>query len=229
MASTLSNSFERRIRILPLLFSVKSQGFSFLPRNYERDLTPETNHESLRSKVRTDYRLPLTAYRPLLPWLVFYTKSRQEKKVRDILQRRGFEVFLPMQKVLRQWSDRKKKVEVPLFHSYIFVSVPEYQIDAVLQIPGVAWVIRHNGKPAELHPKEYETIVRFIETGLVIETLSSDSIEKGEEVVVMDGPLKGQRGFVSSKGRQKFVVILEAIGQAIRVEIAPFLLKKLDS
>ena len=55
-------------------------------------------------------------------WLVFYTKSRQEKKVRDILLRRGFEVFLPLQKVMRQWSDRKKKVEVPLFNAYIFVT-----------------------------------------------------------------------------------------------------------
>ena len=99
-------------------------------------------------------------------WLAFYTKSRHEKKVRDVLTRRGFEVFLPMQKLLRQWSDRKKRVEVPLFNSYIFVHIPYHRSDEVLQVPGVAWAIRHNDKPAELHPKEYETIVRFIETGL---------------------------------------------------------------
>lgn len=163
------------------------------------------------------------------PWLVFYTKSRQEKKVRDILQRRGFDVFLPMQKVVRQWSDRKQKVEVPLFNSYIFVSVPCHQVDAVLQVPGVAWSIRYNGKPAELRPREYGTIVRFIETGLLIETISADSIEKGEEVIVLDGPLKGQRGFVSGKRRQKLVVFLEGLGQAIQVEIDPFLLKKRHS
>ena len=127
---------------------------------------------------------------------------------------------------MRQWSDRKKKVEVPLFHSYIFVSIHEHQINSVLQVPGVAWVIRHNGKPAELHPREYATIVRFIETGLLIETFPADSIEKGEEVTVLDGPLKGLNGFVSGKGKNKFVVILEALGQAIRVEISQFLLKK---
>jgi transcriptional antiterminator RfaH len=59
-------------------------------------------------------------------WFVFYTKSRQEKKVNDLLLRHGFEPYLPLQKVLRQWSDRKKKVEVPLFNSYIFVRVEEF-------------------------------------------------------------------------------------------------------
>lgn len=160
------------------------------------------------------------------PWLVFYTKARHEKKVKDILDRRGFDVFLPMHKVMRQWSDRKKKVEVPLFNSYIFVAVPEHQITSVLEVPGVSWAIRHNGKPAELHPKEYDTIVRFIETGLLLETLPAEDMETGEEVTVVDGPLKGLRGYVSGKNKGKFMVILEGLGQAIRVEMDPFLLKK---
>lgn len=162
------------------------------------------------------------------PWFVFYTKSRAEKKVRDLLERRGFKVFLPMQKVMRQWSDRKKKVEVPLFNSYIFVSVPEHQITSVLETPGVSWTIRHNGKPAELHQREYDIIVRFLETGLLIESLGIESIEKGEEVEIMDGPLKGQKGFVSGTGKDKFTVLLDALGQAIRLEISGLLLKKIS-
>lgn len=161
-----------------------------------------------------------------LPWLVFYTKSRQEKKVRDLLQKRGFDVFLPLQTVMRQWTDRKKKVEIPLFNSYIFVAVPEHQIEDVLQLPGIAWTIRHNGKPAVLQQREYEVIVRFIETGLLLETFSTENIDLGEQVEVMDGPLKGLRGFVSGKGKEKFTVILDALGQAIRVEINPGLLRK---
>lgn len=164
------------------------------------------------------------------PWLVFYTKARHEKKVKDLLDRRGFNVFLPMQKVMRQWSDRKKRVEVPLFNSYIFVAVPEHQITSVLEVPGVSWAIRHNGKPAELHRKEYETIVRFIETGLLLETLPAEEMDTGEEVTVVDGPLRGLRGYVSGKNKGKFMVILEGLGQAIRVEVEPYLLKKrLDS
>ncbi len=166
---------------------------------------------------------------PKVPWLVFYTKSRHEKKVRDVLVRRGFEVFLPMQKVLRQWSDRKKRVEVPLFNSYIFVKIPYHRSDEVLQVPGVAWAIRHNDKPAELHPKEYETIVRFIETGLLIEDLPAENIQVGEQVEVMDGPLKGLVGQVEGKGSDKFIVILQALGRAMRVEVKPLIVRKVTA
>lgn len=161
-----------------------------------------------------------------IPWLVFYTKSRHEKKVRDVLTRRGFDVFLPMQKVLRQWSDRKKRVEVPLFNSYIFVRIPYHRAEEVLQVPGVAWAIRHNDKPAELQPREHETIVRFIETGLLIEDLPAESIEIGEQVEVMDGPLKGLIGQVEGKGSGKFIVVLQALGRAMRVEVKPLVVRK---
>lgn len=159
-------------------------------------------------------------------WYVFYTKSRHEKKVRDLLHRRGFEVFLPMQKVMRQWSDRKKKVEVPLFNSYIFVLTASPFVQDVLQVPGVAWAIRHNGKPAILQDKEYKTIQRFLETGLSIDILPAADVEEGDWVKVMDGTLKGAVGQVASKNPGRFMVLLEAIGQVMRVEIKPELLKK---
>src|SRR5690349_11156140 len=103
-------------------------------------------------------------------WYVFYTKSRQEKKVQELLTRDGYEVFLPTQKVMRQWSDRKKKVEVPLFNSYIFVRDFDHKIAEILKTPGVAWNIRHNGKPAILRQEEFELIQRFISTGYFLET-----------------------------------------------------------
>lgn len=161
-------------------------------------------------------------------WFVFYTKSRHEKKVHDLLVRRGYEVFLPLQKVMRQWSDRKKKVVVPLFNSYIFVSIHAHQIQDVLQEPGVAWNIRYNGKPAILHKKEYDLINRFLETGLLLESVPID-FEKGDRVVVMSGALKGIEGAVLRHASgNKFGVMLEALGQTILADIDPGLLKKID-
>ena len=159
-------------------------------------------------------------------WYVFYTKSRHEKKVRDLLIKRGYAVFLPMQKVMRQWSDRKKKVEVPLFNSYIFVNTEECQITDVLQIPGISWSIRHNDKPAILHPKEYDLINRFLATGLTVEVAPIDSLEAGDNVIVVDGPLKGAIGKVTSGTDSKFMVSLDALGQSIRVFLEPGVLKK---
>jgi transcription antitermination factor NusG len=117
-------------------------------------------------------------------------------------------------------------VEVPLFNSYIFVHIPYHRTQEVLEVPGVSWVIRHNDKPAELHPKEYETIVRFIDTGLLIEDLPAESIEVGEQVEVMDGPLKGLVGQVEGKGSGKFIVVLQALGRAMRVEVKPLVVRK---
>jgi transcription termination/antitermination protein NusG len=163
-------------------------------------------------------------------WFVFYTKSRQEKKVRDLLQKRGFETFLPLQKVVRQWTDRKKKVEVPLFNSYIFVFDFEHRIPAILETPGVAWNIKIAGKPAMLRQVELEIIKRFIETGLTLDTSGVDAqvLKTGERARIIDGPLKGIEGTIlGTADNQSFNVVLEGIDQLIRVHIPAFLLKKL--
>lgn len=163
-------------------------------------------------------------------WYVFYTKSRQEKKVRDLLLKGGFEVFLPMQKVMRQWSDRRKKVDVPLFNSYIFVKDQEFRITDILQTPGVAWNIRHNGKPAILRQEEFELINRFITTGYFLESTGEvDSFKVGDRAKIVDGPLAGVTGMLTGHDKnQRFNILLEGIQQVIQVQLPASLLKKVD-
>ena len=160
-------------------------------------------------------------------WFVFYTKSRWEKKVNGYLQKFGFEPYLPIQKVLRQWSDRKKKVDAPLFSSYIFVHEYEHRIQEVLKVPGISWNIRHNGRPAELRQNELEMIRRFIDSGLFIETTSEADLDPGDRVKVIDGPLRGASGYYTGPySEKKFYVILETIDQVMRVSIDKRLLEK---
>jgi transcriptional antiterminator NusG len=159
-------------------------------------------------------------------WLVFYTKSRHEKKVRDFLTKRGFNVFLPMQTVMRQWSDRKRKVEVPLFNSYIFVFESEDKIQQILQAPGISWNIRHNDKPAVLRHDEIEIIQRFLSSGFFVETGSAQSLTVGDTVEVIDGALKGLRGsIIHSSAGDKFSILLESIQQNIIVTVDPVALR----
>ncbi|VAW27661.1 Transcriptional activator RfaH [hydrothermal vent metagenome] len=161
-------------------------------------------------------------------WLVFYTKSRAEKKTLEYLRKFGFEAWLPMHKVLRQWSDRKKKVEIPLFNSYIFVKDIEANIADILKVPGISWNIRHNGKPAVLRTTEQATIQRFIETGLTLETQAVQRLAQGQQVQVMDGPLKGQIGEVEATyNEDKLYVTIESLGQQVMVSIDKKLLKPL--
>jgi transcription antitermination factor NusG len=136
---------------------------------------------------------------------------------------------LPLQTTLRQWSDRKKKVTAPLFNSYIFVFAFEHDIARILTIPGMAWNIRHEGKPAVLSDHELELIRRFLSTGLFVETsaIDPDEMRLGDRVQVIDGPLAGVKGFVTSDdGSQRLLVEIESIHQVIRVQIPAYLLKK---
>jgi transcription antitermination factor NusG len=162
-------------------------------------------------------------------WLVFYTKSRWEKKVAQYLEKFGFEPFLPVHKVVRQWSDRKKKIEVPLFNSYIFVRDHESRISDILQIPGISWNIKHNGKPAVLRDNEMELIKNFISTGLFLETTGTTDLEIGDKVEVIDGPLRGAVGVLSGEyNDQKFTIIMDSIDQAIKIDIDKTVLKRID-
>jgi transcription termination/antitermination protein NusG len=161
-------------------------------------------------------------------WYVFYTKSRQEKKVKDLLQRNGYEVFLPMQKVMRQWSDRKKKVDVPLFNSYIFVKEFEYRIADVLKTPGIAWNIRHNGRPAILRDNEFKLIQRFLTTGYFLEATGEVEIfQVGDKAKIIDGPLAGLSGILTGEDKnQRFNILLEGIQQVIQAQVPSTLLAR---
>ena len=162
-------------------------------------------------------------------WFVFYTKSRQEKKVRELLAKNDFEPFLPIQKVMRQWSDRKKKVDAPLFNSYIFVRIEEYRIVDVLKIPGVSWNIKHNGKPAFLREKEYELINRYIETGLFIETSNKlDDFKLGEKVKILDGPLRGMEGVLLKRNTQDlFTIFIDSLSYSLSVQVESSILERM--
>ena len=139
-------------------------------------------------------------------WLVFYTKPRAEKKTDELLKKLGFNSYLPVQTILRQWSDRKKKVITPLFNSYIFVNEHESRIPDILQVPGVVWNIRYLDKPAILRDEEMNTIRRFIETGYFIETTSANELlKKGDKVEIIDGPLRGMIGILTKEyNEEKF-------------------------
>lgn len=161
-------------------------------------------------------------------WYVFYTKSRQEKKVKDLLLKNSYEVFLPMQKIMRQWSDRKKKVDVPLFNSYIFVREADHKIPDILKTPGVAWNIRYNGKPAILRQEEFDLIQRFITTGFFLEATGEvESFKVGDKAKIIDGPLAGIKGTLTGQDKnQRFNILLEGIQQVIQVQIPAALLAK---
>jgi transcription antitermination factor NusG len=160
-------------------------------------------------------------------WFIFYTKSRHEKSAAALLEKNQFEVFLPLQTELRMWSDRNKKVQMPLFRNYLFVKDIPTNIGKVLQVPGIAWNVKHNDHPAFLTQHEVDLIIRFLESGLPVSANATPpDFLAGDRVVVSAGPLKGLTGVLSRTDDQSFLVLVEALNQVMKVQIAPGFLEK---
>ena len=152
-------------------------------------------------------------------WYPFYTKSRYEKKLYIELTKQNYEAYLPLQEVLRQWKDRKKTVEVPLFPSYIFVRIETHQIPNVLHIQGIARYISFNNQPAFVRDEEIELIKSFLNMNSEIEVVDG-LIKDGAEIMMRSGIFSGYKGRVIKHcGKNKIVVELESMNKTILVTI----------
>lgn len=154
---------------------------------------------------------------PFIPrtWHAIYTSSRQEKKVEKLLNEIGIETYCPTKTEIRQWSDRKKKVEVVLFTSYVFLKVNKYDFLKVLQTQGVVNFVYYLGKPAQISEKEILSIRIFLEQATDYEI----KFEKDDAVLIQDGPLAGQTGYIESLGKEKIRVRIEQLGMSLVAQV----------
>ncbi len=141
---------------------------------------------------------------------MLYTKPRNEKKVTGRLQDQGIEAYCPLIRTVRQWSDRKKKVQIPMFSGYVFVNVDEKERLLTLQDPGVMNFIFWLGKPAIIRDNEIEAIKKIATSGDEIK-VEGGKFEKGKAVTIPDGPFKGMAGVVDKLDKRKVIVYVEQL------------------
>ena len=144
-------------------------------------------------------------------WHVLYTKPRNEKKVTERLSEEGFEVYCPLVKTVRQWSDRKKKVQVPMFPSYLFCNVDEQERHLLLQDPGILNFVFWLGKPALVREHEIEAIRDIVKHGEEI-NINTDRFEIGQLIEISEGPFKGMSGRIDKLDKRKIIVLVEQLG-----------------
>ena len=150
-------------------------------------------------------------------WYALRTRSRHEKIVRDRLAGNGFEPFLPLRNTLRQWSDRKRIVEIPLFSGYCFAKFELTSSLAVLQLPGVVEIIGING-PQAISPEEIDALKAIATSSRLCDPYAY--LVEGGWVEVVKGPLMGIRGQLIRKAGQHCIVIrVHLIQQAAAVHI----------
>ncbi len=152
-------------------------------------------------------------------WFALYTKPRWEKKVDSVLIRKGIESWCPLQRVERQWSDRKKIIEDPLFKSYVFVHIDETERVKVLMTDGVLNFVHHVGKPAIIREEEIDLIKNYLsEKEAVLSIHALEGFNLNERIKVSHGIFMDSEGTVIRGGKKKVYVKLESLGQVMTVE-----------
>lgn len=161
-------------------------------------------------------------------WYAFVTRPRHEKKVYEQLQKAGITSFLPLQKKLSQWKDRRKWIETPLFSCYIFSKIPFIYRYDVLKVPSVVRIVSFNKTPTPVREQEIRAIETLIETRTEMNIF--DGFLPGDSVRIANGPLAGYEGIlVDYRGKKWFVIYIEVLGKSILVDIAENLVEKIKT
>ncbi len=151
-------------------------------------------------------------------WYAVYTRPRWEKKVAELLERKKVEVYCPLNKVNRQWADRRKVILEPLFTSYVFVYVSEQEHASIKQTDGVVNFVYWLNKPAVIRNEEIETIRKFlIEYDHV--SLEKTQVNLNDRVRIINGPLMMWEGNVVEIRTNTIKITLPSLGQNLVAEI----------
>ncbi|MES2107445.1 MAG: UpxY family transcription antiterminator [Bacteroidota bacterium] len=160
-------------------------------------------------------------------WYPVYTNPRAEKKAYEALARKGIETYLPLNRQLRQWLDRKKWVEEPLIKSYLFVKIGERQQTEVLMTNGVCRFIYFSGKIASMPDRQIDDLKLLMANSSELE-ITAENLAPGEKVRIKAGPLKGLRGEVTDfRSQKQLTVRLDQLGYSIVIYVAAVLLERL--
>lgn len=151
-------------------------------------------------------------------WFAVRVRSNFERATAQSLDARGISCFLPMYKARRQWSDRVKEVDLPLFSGYVFCQVPERRFLPVLETPGVLQVVGKGPSPVPVEDHEMAALRRIVGCGQ--ETLPWPYLAAGQRVRLRTGALKDVEGILASaEGRHRVIVNIELLQRSVAVSV----------
>jgi transcription antitermination factor NusG len=149
-------------------------------------------------------------------WYVVYTKPKWEKKVANQLNLIGINCYCPLKTQIRQWSDRKKKVEIPIFNSYVFVQVEEKNRNQVFEVTGAVRYLFWLGKPAIVRDEEITILKKWLSSPEDFE-ISVAPFKIGDVVELESGPFITQKAKVKEVNKTHYVLVLESLGCVLKI------------
>lgn len=152
-----------------------------------------------------------------MPWYVLITKPKQELKVAARLQDNGFEVCCPTRVEVRQWSDRKKRVTVPLLPSMILINIEEKDRARVFEVPGAVRYLFWLGEPAIVPENEVQALNEI--ANQKEQVISTEKIGIGQEIDLKEFGLTADKGTVKYISGNQCWVVLHKLGYVIKLKI----------
>ncbi len=151
-------------------------------------------------------------------WYAVRTKAKHEGVGARFAEARGVEIYLPVYLARRQWSDRVKVIEQPLFSGYFFARVDREERVKVLEAPGVVGVVGFGGEPAPIPEIEIENVRRLMKSGLPASPCPY--VKVGDKVRIRSGPLVGMEGILQKiKNRWRFILTVDLLQKGVAVEV----------
>ena len=147
-----------------------------------------------------------------LNWYAVYTKPRWEKKVAKLLEEKGIENYCPLNKVIKQWSDRKKVVLEPIFKSYVFVRMEDANKWDLKKINGVLNFVYWLGKPAVIKDEEIDTIRKFLNEFSNVEVVESGKLTVNAKVRIRQGVMMNYHGILVEVSGNRAKVKIDSMG-----------------
>ena len=156
-------------------------------------------------------------------WHALYVRSRSEKKVLSQLEDMGLQAYLPLITVVKQWSDRRKKVEEPLFKSYVFVYSNDKQYISILNVYGVVKFVCFEREAVVVPENQILAIKKFVreyENGEEYKMMNNEELKVGQRVRIINGPMKGLVGQLKTIcNKRHLIVYIDVVGQSIPVHL----------
>jgi len=156
-------------------------------------------------------------------WFAVHTHARHEKVVAQEISELGITSFLPLVKQVRQWSDRRKVVEFPVFGCYVFVKlIPNHEERLrVLRVNGVLKFVGIHGAGIEIPEEQISAVRTLVEQQLPV--CSHPFLKLGQRVRIRSGALNGVEGMlISRNGERTLVVSLDVIQRSLSVQISGY-------
>jgi transcription antitermination factor NusG len=154
------------------------------------------------------------------PWFAIRVKPNYEKPVLATLRGKGFEPYLPLLRTRRQWSDRVKMMDLPLFPGYLFCRLDLQDRMPLVTTPGFLYIVGVGKNPEPVDDKEIEAISAVLRSGLPVK--AHTSLKVGQSVELQRGPLRGLHGVLTKIADQhRLYVAVTLLQRSISVEVEP--------